>query len=141
MTRALKNGIADIGHGVDPRRLAGSHPWLSLLVAAVAGFVASAAVVPSEEDQLLKKLSKIENRWTAPRAAPLPARSVSPDHDRDGKKDKKHTSFMGLVTAELIKLARPMVTTLLSAYLAKPQGEDSQTEQPEQTAASTSDAA
>src|SRR4051794_28407673 len=51
---------ADLSKGLDPKALTDKYPWLTVGAAAVAGFVAASAVVPSKEQQALKRLERIE---------------------------------------------------------------------------------
>ena len=56
----LQDLKAKLGQGVDPKAWAREHPWMAVGAAAVAGFAATAALVPSKEEQALKKLASIE---------------------------------------------------------------------------------
>jgi len=58
---------AKLGQGVDPKAWAREHPWVTIGAAAVAGFAATAALVPSKEEQALKKLAAIERALNAGR--------------------------------------------------------------------------
>src|SRR5579864_8012996 len=59
MSKAWQDIKLRLGQGVDPRAWAHEHPWMALGAAAVAGFVATATIVPSREQQALKKLAAI----------------------------------------------------------------------------------
>ena len=65
------------------------YPWLTLGASTVAGFVATSLLVPSKEDQALKKLAKIERALNP--AAPAAAKPADGDGDsaQDYKKGKQ----------------------------------------------------
>src|SRR5687767_10055743 len=54
----------DLTQGIDPRGWMQVAPWTTLAAAAVAGFAAAAVAVPSQEQQTLKRLKKIEEALT-----------------------------------------------------------------------------
>src|SRR5947208_2034202 len=67
MSRVLQDLKTRLGQGVDPKAWAREHPWIAVGAAAVAGFAATAALVPSKEEQTLKKLAAIERALHAGR--------------------------------------------------------------------------
>jgi hypothetical protein len=110
---ALKQALGDfgkgLGHGVDPRAWTQQYPWMSLGAAAIAGFVAASAVIPSKEDQALKRLARIEKA--------LHPEQHEPKHDRvesDGKKVQKK-GFLAAITGDLIKAVGPALASALTA--------------------------
>src|SRR3954462_1853514 len=60
IAQTAKDMGANLGHAVDVRLWTKDHPWSMLAAAVVGGFAAAAALVPSEEQQALNKLRKIE---------------------------------------------------------------------------------
>src|SRR6185436_20274073 len=50
----------DLAKAADPRLWTKEYPWASVAAAAVGGFIAASMVVPSKEQQALKRLEKIE---------------------------------------------------------------------------------
>jgi hypothetical protein len=104
---------ADIGKGVDPRAVTKQHPWIAMGTAAVAGFVAANALVPSKEEQALKKLERIE-------------RSLQPRYSDYGPQERpavpqESKSVMSRVFGELLSTLRPVLASALTAYAAQPQ--------------------
>jgi len=91
MNGALRKAMGEIGHGIDPRAWAQVHPWLTLAAASVAGFVTAAAVVPSEEDQLLKRLKKLEKSLDDSKYQKEAERRK--DAATDGKKIARNAGF------------------------------------------------
>jgi hypothetical protein len=112
---------ARLGQGVDPKAWAREHPWVAVSAAAVAGFVATAAVVPSKEQQALNKLTAIE-------------RALNPPPERtngDGKKEKK--SLLAAILLEAVAAFRPVISSLMAANLGSavtPDAEPPQTPAP-----------
>src|SRR5437016_9533541 len=53
----IKGALAE---GADPRAWVQQYPWATLGASAVAGFVAATMLIPSREQQALKKLAEIE---------------------------------------------------------------------------------
>jgi hypothetical protein len=109
-----------------------NHPWLTLAASAVAGFAASAALVPSKEEQALKKLAKIER---ALNPAPPPKRKADDDasaSDGDGTTAYKsgRSSFARTLLGEVIKAVQPAVVSMLTAgvagHVARPSEADMQ---------------
>ncbi|HEY8668639.1 MAG TPA: hypothetical protein VIL86_18475 [Tepidisphaeraceae bacterium] len=99
----------ELGNGVDPRQWTKEYPWISVAAAAVAGFVAGSAIVPSKEDQALKKLAKIE-------------RALAPEHqhqvtvDGNGKDVKiEKRSFLGTMMKEVLALLKPALMSAITA--------------------------
>jgi hypothetical protein len=126
----LKDALAD---GADPRVWAKQYPWATIAVSALAGFAATAALVPSREQQALKKLAEIERALN-----PEPRRRAERERDEhadsvDGKaggEDYKagKQSFMTALLGEAIKAVRPALISLLTAgvtaKVAKPSPEE-----------------
>ena len=133
---AIKAAFADIATGCGQSVSVGGwmkqYPWLTLGASTVAGFVASAMIVPSKEEQALRKLAKIERALNPPRPKAV---ETEEDEDADkaaGAKQYKsgRTSFMRSVMGEVIKAVQPAVVSLLTAGVtaqaAKPSQEEMQ---------------
>ena len=128
----LKGALAE---GADPRLWAKQYPWATLGVSAIAGFVATSMLVPSREQQALKKLAEIERALNPePRRREERERDDHPD-SVDGKAgaDSYKTgkqSFMTALLGEAIKAVRPALISLLTAGVtakaAKPSDEEMQ---------------
>src|SRR5258706_3125470 len=111
-----------LGQGVDPKAWAEEHPWIAVGTAAVAGFVATAALVPSREEQALRKLAAIERALTPP-----------PPPERSGNGDGKHEKggMLGTILHEALGLLRPVLASVMAANLggaAAPQDPQSQSQ-------------
>lgn len=110
---AIKQALGDfgkgLGHGVDPRAWTQEYPWISLGAAAVAGFVAASALVPSKEQQALKRLARIE-KALHPEQHPATHERV----ESDGKKVEKK-GFLAAITGDLIKAVGPALASALTA--------------------------
>ena len=117
------------------------YPWATLGASAVAGFVAAAALVPSKEEQALKKLAAIEKALNPP-----PPRRSEPEEDVgsvDGKRGAQDykSGRSGMLTAilgEVIGAIKPAVVSLLSSGIAAHAAKPSQAEM--QAAAAQADA-
>ena len=106
------------------------YPWLTLGASAVAGFAATAMVVPSKEEQALRKLAKIER---ALNPAPPPKKTDEDEETADeGAKGYKsgRTSFTRTILGEVIKAIQPAILSMLTAgvtaHAAKPSEEEMQ---------------
>ena len=104
--------------GVDPKAWTKEHPWAMVAGAAVAGFAAAAAFVPSKEDQALRRLIAME-RALMPKA-PKAAAAADGHHDAGedgGAKDfsKGRTGFMGAVARQLLETIKPALMSALTA--------------------------
>jgi hypothetical protein len=116
--RAVSELKSALAGGVDPRPLMKNYPWATLGASAVAGFVAASVLIPSKEQQALKKLAAIEKALNPP---PL-RRAQGEDEDMsvDGKagaKDYK-SGRSGLLTAimgEVIGAVKPALISLLTS--------------------------
>jgi len=113
----IKTALAE---GANPTEWAKQYPWATLGVSAVAGFVAATMLIPSREEQALKKLAEIERALN-----PEPRRRAERERDEhpdsvDGKagaeayQSGKH-SFMTTLMGEAIKAVRPALISLLTA--------------------------
>jgi hypothetical protein len=128
----LKQALAE---GANPKEWMQQYPWATLGVSAVAGFVATTMLVPSREQQALKKLAEIEKALNPP-----PRRREERERDdhsdsvdgKAGADDYKagKQSFMTALLGEAIKAVRPALISLLTAGVtakaAKPSQEEMQ---------------
>ncbi|HSU65339.1 MAG TPA: hypothetical protein VLJ39_00580 [Tepidisphaeraceae bacterium] len=122
MTKAWDQLKVRLGQGAAPTAWAKEYPWITVGAAAVAGFVAASALIPSKEEQALKKLAAIERALN-----PHPAQAAPANGDGNGKKESK--GVLGTILTEAIHLARPMLMSLLTAGMMPPGGQDPQTVQ------------
>lgn len=98
-----------LAQGVAPQVWAKEYPWITVGAAAVAGFVAATALVPSKEEQALKKLAAIERALN-----PAPPRE---DHSNgDGKKESG--GLLGSVLREVVRVAQPVLMSMLAGGVA-----------------------
>lgn len=113
----IKTALAE---GANPTEWAKQYPWATLGVSAVAGFVAATVLIPSREQQALKKLAEIERALN-----PEPRRRAERERDEhpdsvDGKSGADaykagKQSFMTTLLGEAIKAVRPALISLLTA--------------------------
>ena len=121
----------DLGQTVNVAGWTRQYPWLTLGASTVAGFVATAVLVPSKEDQALRKLAKIERALNTP---PPPRKDEPAAHDADGDSSKAYKrgrhSFGRAILGEVIKAVQPallsMLTAGVTAKAAKPSQEEMQ---------------
>lgn len=96
-----------LGQGVAPSEWAKEYPWITVGAAAVAGFVATAALVPSKEEQALKKLAAIERALN-----PAPPRE---EEHSNGNSKKTGSGLMGTILHEVLNIAKPVLLSMMSA--------------------------
>ena len=114
LTGALKDMTRGLGQTADPRRWMQTHPWMTLVSAAVAGFAAAAVAVPSKEQQALKKLEAIERALYSHRNGHQGPEEKRPS---DGDGAKKSGGFLATILHELLGAAKPLIMTLLSSHM------------------------
>jgi hypothetical protein len=121
ISQVLQDIKAKLGQGVDPRAWAREHPWVTIGAAAVAGFTATAALVPSKEEQALKKLAAIERALNAGRE--------KVESNGDGKHAKGGGGGMlKAILLEAVGLLKPVLASVVAAQMGgqqAAQGEDS----------------
>jgi len=130
ISRVLSDLGNDLGRAADPGYLMRKYPWLTLGASAVAGFAATAAIVPSKEQQALRKLAKIE---AALNPAPPPKQKDDEPESAD-ERAKSYTSgrssFTRTILGEVIKAIQPAILSMLTAgvtaHAAKPSEEEMQ---------------
>lgn len=112
MSKAFDEMKARLGQGADPRMWAKEYPWMTIGAAAVAGFLTAYTLVPSKEEQALKKLSKIERALNAAPVHPTPVNG-------DGNK-KQEGGMLSTILHEALGVVRPALISLLTANLGNP---------------------
>ena len=119
-----------LGRGANVSTLTRQYPWLTLGASTVAGFIATAALVPSKEDQALKRLAKIERALNPPQPKPDPAAAHAAEGDGSKQFKAGHQSFTRTILGEVIKAVQPALVSLLTAGVtaqaAKPSQEEIQ---------------
>ena len=120
IARAMNELKGALAEGVDPRAWMQQYPWATMGAAAVAGFVATTLLVPSREQQALRKLAEIERALSPePRRRAERERDEHPDSvdGKAGADDYKagRQSFMTAILGEAIKAVRPALISLLTA--------------------------
>lgn len=109
---AVVNDIKrDLTQGVDPRAWMQVAPWTTLGAAAVAGFLAAAAAVPSKEQQTLKRLKKIEEAL-GPKRQSVDA-AVNGDHV--SKVESGRGSFLSGLAGQVLRSVQPVLMSALTA--------------------------
>jgi len=113
---ALSDMKTDAGQAVDPRLWTKDHPWAMVAAAAVGGFAAACAAVPTKDQQAIKKLEKLEDaifgaerRHRAREAEKEAAASKGkvPPHDKP--------TFLSTLAKEAFGLLKPMLTSAIAA--------------------------
>jgi hypothetical protein len=97
-----------LGQGVAPAEWAKQYPWITVGAAAVAGFVATAALVPSKEEQALKKLAAIERALN-------PAPSREDERSSTGNGRKEGSGLVGTLLHEVLNIAKPVLLSMMTA--------------------------
>jgi hypothetical protein len=99
-----------LAQGASPQAWAKEHPWVAVSAAAVAGFVAASAIIPSKEEQTLKKLAAIERALN-------PALQRAEHAEGNGHGKKAPASFLTTLLHEALAIARPAIVSLMTAGL------------------------
>ncbi len=110
---ALADAMRDVGRGVDLRAWTAAHPWVALGAAAVGGFVAATQLVPSRDQQMLRKLEQIRDAVLGESREEKSKPADSTDH-HDKKKGK---GLFGIIGTELVKFLGPALSSALSAAI------------------------
>lgn len=106
----------DLKKGVDPQAWAKRYPWAAVGAAAVAGFFAASAAVPSKEQQALKKLERIERalRPSYPEGEPYPQAVAA----REGQAKAQDKSFASKIMSEIFSALKPALSSALAAGIS-----------------------
>ncbi len=124
MVAAWHDAKIAFARGVDPREWTGAHPLIALATAAVGGFAAACAVVPTKEGQALKKLAELQRA----------IHGLKPGEVVENGKDKvkadeaaaRKLGIAGVLSAEVLKAIRPLLTSVLTSLAtakAKPKSD------------------
>src|SRR5690348_16195859 len=114
MSKAFAEMKARLGQGVDPKLWAKEYPWMTIGAAAVAGFLAAYTLIPSKEEQALKRLARIERALNPPR-------SRHEEHSNGNeKKEEGGGGMLSTILHEALGVVRPALVSLLTANLANP---------------------
>ena len=106
MGKALEQLKSRLSQGMAPSALAKQHPWVTVGAAAVAGFFAASTLIPSKEEQALKKLAAIERALH-----PAPSK---PEHV-EGNGKKEGPSLVSTIMHEMLAIARPAIISMMTA--------------------------
>ena len=117
MGRAWSEFVSGMGKSADPRQWAKAHPWITMASATVAGFAAASTLVPSKEEQALKKLAAIE------RALHIDGHSRR-ETNGDAAKEPKE-GFLTRLMKEAFASAGPILANILTAQMKPPPPEQS----------------
>ena len=116
IARTLNQLGTDLAGGANPLDWAKRYPWVAMGAGAVAGFVATTLLVPSKEEQALKKLAAIERALN-----PQPRRRERDDRPAEGNGDSSRDykpeshGFLSLIAREAIGAVKPAIISLLTA--------------------------
>src|SRR5215204_4133656 len=112
--KALSAAFGDFSRslrdGVDPKAWTKEHPWAMVAGAAVAGFAAAAAFVPSKEQQALRRLIAIERALMPKVSTSKASKDGEPDAGEDGgAKDfsKGRSGFLGAIGRQILETIKP----------------------------------
>lgn len=102
--------------GADPRLWTKEHPWAMVAGATVAGFATAAMLVPSKEDQALRRLAAME-RALMPEPTNRSHGKGQAGREDDGAKDysKGRAGFMGAMGRQLLEAIKPALLSALTA--------------------------
>ncbi|MGB7160593.1 MAG: hypothetical protein WBD40_21185 [Tepidisphaeraceae bacterium] len=116
ITAAFGALAKDLRDGADPRAWTKEHPWAVVAGAAVAGFAAAATLVPSKEEQALRRLAAME-RALMPKASKADHARAMDDGESGGAKDfsRGRASFLTAVGRQLLEALKPALMSALTA--------------------------
>ncbi len=97
--------------GVNPVEWTREYPFAAMGAAVIAGFIGACSLVPSKQQQALKKLSALERALSAP--APAAEAPVAPS-DKGPNLRRTVAGFM----LEAIKVLQPVLISAISAKMA-----------------------
>ena len=101
----------DLSQGIDPRGWMQVAPWTTLGAAAVAGFLAAAATVPSKEEQTLKRLKKIEEALNPKRQTV----DTAVNGDQVRQVESGRGSFLSGLAGQVLRAVQPVLMSALTA--------------------------
>lgn len=112
ISNTLRAITGDLKQTVDVRLWTKEHPWMSVGAAAAAGFVAACMVVPTKEDQALRRLAKIEKALN-PSHPPVGSSSDGAANQQEYKSGRQ--SFWTSIAKEIIGAVKPVLLSTLTA--------------------------
>ncbi len=127
MSRAASDLASSLAKAANPRVLMQSHPWATLGASTVAGFVATTLLVPSKEEQALKKLAAIERALNPPPPPPPPKADGKPESGEAGYKSGRQ-GITRAIMGEVIGALKPALVSLLTAGVTATAAKPSQSE-------------
>ena len=118
IARAWNDFSMGLAQGVDPREWTRDYPLTALSTALAAGFVAAVALVPSKEDQALKKLAKLERAINPPPGRERLMASMA----EDGSEKAKQKGMLGELLNGIARTLGPALGSAISAAVAAKAG-------------------
>jgi hypothetical protein len=118
VARTFQQFTAGLGQGANPVEWAREYPWISVGAAAALGFVAANMLIPTKEDQALKKLARLERALSSP--PPPVVDGSTPDKD-----PAKHGMLYGLMN-QTLKAIQPAIISAITAHVAKNEPKNAQ---------------
>ena len=113
ISRVVADLKHDLGQGVDPRAWIQVAPWTTLAGAAVAGFVAAAAMISSKEQQALKRLAQIEKALNSNGHHRQPASSDNGDPAQAVESGRG--SFLSGLAGQVLRAVQPVLMSAITA--------------------------
>jgi hypothetical protein len=118
ISRAWSDFSMGLAQGVDPREWTRDYPLTALSTALAAGFVAAITLVPSKEDQALKKLARLERAINPP---PGRERLLAAMAD-EGSEKAKQKGILGELLNGIARTLGPALGSAISAAVAAKAG-------------------
>jgi hypothetical protein len=113
---ALGDAFQSLGKGINPVPWIKEHPVATAGAVAAVGAVAAWVLIPSREQRMLRRLARIEAALHPNgREGHLPA---DDDIDSARRAARKGHSVMGMLGAQLISAAKPVLMSAISAAVA-----------------------
>jgi hypothetical protein len=131
LSQAAQDLTRVLSQGLDPRGLTKDHPWATMAGAAVAGFAAAALLVPTKEDQALKRLAAIERALSPQGQKPHQGGTHHEDGEDGGAKQfaKGQSGFLGGLGRQVLEAVKPAIMSALTAGIT---AKAAQPDQPQQ---------
>ncbi len=117
IAQTAKDMGTNLGHAIDVRLWTKDHPWSMIAAAVVGGFAAAATLVPSEEQQALSKLRKIEEALHLDALGEKAEKKAKTTAEADGKAKPAAAEPKGIM-ATLMREAMSLVRPILSSAIA-----------------------
>jgi len=114
VARTLKELEQELLTTADPRAWMKVHPWATLGAAALAGFAAAAAAVPSQEEQAMRRIAKLEDALNGNGHS----HRDRDDRDRDDRKHDTEPSMLAKLAGVALKAAQPVLASALAGITA-----------------------